>query len=37
LRQWDALLAIVTTTEDFVRTHGFHRRCHVELDEQLAG
>jgi hypothetical protein len=37
LRQWGELLAIVTTTEEFVRKHGLYRRCHVELDQQLAG
>ena len=37
LRQWGELLAIVTTTEDFVRTHGFYRHGHVDLEQQLAG
>jgi hypothetical protein len=37
LRQWGELLAIVTTTEDFVRTHGLYRRCHMDLEPQLAG
>jgi hypothetical protein len=37
LRQWSELLSIVTTTEEFVRQHGLYRRCHVELDQQLAG
>ena len=37
LHQWGELLAIVTTTEEFVRKHGFYRRCHVELEPQLAG
>lgn len=36
LHQWGELLAIVTTTEDFVRTHGVYRRCHVDLEPQLA-
>ena len=25
------------TTEEFVRTHGLYRRCHVDLAQQLAG
>jgi hypothetical protein len=37
LRQWGELLAVVTTTEEFVRGHGLYRRCHVELDQLLAG
>jgi hypothetical protein len=37
LRQWGELLALVITTEEFVRTHGLYRRCHVDLAQQLAG
>jgi hypothetical protein len=37
LHQWGELLAIVSTTEDFVRTHGVYRHCHVDLAQQLAG
>ena len=37
LRQWGELLALVTTTEEFVRTHGVYRRGHVDLAQQLAG
>ena len=37
MRQWGELLSIVTTTEEFVRKHGLYRRCHVELDQHLAG
>ena len=37
LSQWGELLAIVTTTEEFVRTHGLYRRCHIDLEPQLVG
>jgi hypothetical protein len=37
LRQWGELLSIATATEDFVRTHGLYRRCHMDLEPQLAG
>jgi hypothetical protein len=35
LREWHEVLTLVSTTEEFVRTHGLSRRCHVALRQHL--